>query len=325
MKGLEPSTFCMASRRSSQLSYIREGADYSPAASPPSCRTVQRMLRDRAARAFRPSHAIGTDRQKRGPLAPMKWRRACASVDGEQPLPATRPRRGTESDWGTDMSREPRKELPIGGLPWAGTTKDRLIAKPTIETSPEIERLVTPRRRARQGGRSGSRALPVLRYADNVYGYVRTIVRDHHDAEDVTQQVFAKLITAIAKYEQRGVPFVAWLLRMSHNAAVDAIRSQRMTPTAEIFDPDVATYEDPPERARSLRTALAALPEDQREVVVLRHVLGLSPVEIAQQLGRSNSSVYGLHHRGRRAMCAKLERLDSVPLTAARGRLPVAA
>jgi RNA polymerase sigma-70 factor (ECF subfamily) len=155
-----------------------------------------------------------------------------------------------------------------------------------------------------------------MRYADNVYGYVRTIVRDHHDAEDVTQQVFAKLMTAISKYEQRGVPFVAWLLRMSHNVAIDAVRARRTTPAEEIFGPDVAVCDEAPDRARSLHAALAALPEDQRQVVVLRHVLGLSPVEIAEQLGRTHSSVYGLHHRGRRALCAELERLDSTPLTA---------
>jgi RNA polymerase sigma-70 factor, ECF subfamily len=202
--------------------------------------------------------------------------------------------------------------------PWAGRTKNRLIAKPTVETSPEIERLVNRAvTRAKQGDRDAVRFL-YMRYADNVYGSVRTIVRDHHDAEDVTQQVFAKLMTAIVKYEQRGVPFVAWLLRMSHNAAVDAVRARRATPAAEIFGADDAVCEETHDRARSLHEALAALPEDQREVVVMRHVLGLSPVEIAERLGRTNSSVYGLHHRGRLALCAELERLDSVPLTAAR-------
>jgi RNA polymerase sigma-70 factor (ECF subfamily) len=112
---------------------------------------------------------------------------------------------------------------------------------------------------------------------------------------------------------------------MSHNVAVDAVRARRTTPAEEIFGPDDAICEDGPERARSLHAALASLPEDQRQVVVLRHVLGLSPVEIAEQLGRTNSSVYGLHHRGRRALCAELERLDSTPLTAARGRMAVAA
>lgn len=221
------------------------------------------------------------------------------------------------------MTREARKPLPILEVnsAWAQGTKGRLVAKSTVETSPEIERLVSRAvARAQQGDRDAVRFL-YLRYADNVFGYVRTIVRDHHDAEDVTQQVFAKLITAIDKYEPRGVPFVAWLLRMSHNVAVDAVRARRTTPAEEIFGPDAAAREDDPERARSLHTALAALPEDQREVVVLRHVLGLSPVEIAERLGRTSSSVYGLHHRGRRALCAGLERLDSVPQIA---RRPVA-
>ena len=215
--------------------------------------------------------------------------------------------------------------MPEAKTPWAGGTKDRLVAKSTVDSSPEIERLVSRAvARAKQGDPDAVRFL-YMRYADNVYGYVRTIVRDHHDAEDVTQQVFAKLITAIAKYEPRGVPFVAWLLRMSHNVAVDAVRARRTTPAEEIYGPDDAICDETPERARSLHAALATLPQDQREVVVLRHVLGLSPVEIAEQLGRTNSSVYGLHHRGRRALCAELERLDSTPLTAARGRMAVAA
>jgi RNA polymerase sigma-70 factor, ECF subfamily len=215
------------------------------------------------------------------------------------------------------MKREHSTALPLPEAitPWTGQTKDRLIAKSTVESSPELDRLVNRAvEQAKQGDRDAVRFL-YLKYADNVYGYVRTIVRDHHDAEDVTQQVFAKLMTAIVKYEDRGVPFIAWLLRMAHNAAVDAVRKRRTVPSDDIVAVDVAICEDAPERARSLHAALAALPLDQREVVVMRHVLGLSPVEIAARLGRTHSSVYGLHHRGRRAMCAKLERLDSMPLT----------
>ncbi|MDX6681588.1 MAG: hypothetical protein QOG94_1627 [Solirubrobacteraceae bacterium] len=218
------------------------------------------------------------------------------------------------------MSQETRSKLPlpVTCTPWTGQTKNRLVAKSKVDTSPEVERLV--RRavvRAKQGDRDAAHFL-YLRYADNVYGYVRTIVRDHHDAEDVTQQVFAKLLTSISKYEARGVPFVAWLLRMSHNVAVDAVRARRCTPVAAVYGSDEAACDDASDRAHSLHAALAALPEDQRQVVVLRHVLGLTPVEIAKQLGRTHSSVYGLHHRGRRALCAELERLDCTPLTAGR-------
>ena len=78
----------------------------------------------------------------------------------------------------------------------------------------------------------------------------------------------------------------------SRNAALDTVRARHTISVAEIFGTNVTTGgEDAPERARSLHAAFATLPEDQRQVVVLRHVLGLSPVEIAEQLGRTSSSV----------------------------------
>src|SRR6187431_2457360 len=58
--------------------------------------------------------------------------------------------------------------------------------------------------RAKQGDREALRYL-YIRYADNVYGYVASIVRDDYEAEDVTQHVFAKLITVIGKYQERDV------------------------------------------------------------------------------------------------------------------------
>ena len=77
--------------------------------------------------------------------------------------------------------------------------------------------------RAKEGDQEAVRFLYVV-YVHNVYGYVRSIVRDDHEAEDVTQHVFAKLITAIVKYDDRGVPFFAWLLRLARNVAIDQLR-----------------------------------------------------------------------------------------------------
>ena len=77
--------------------------------------------------------------------------------------------------------------------------------------------------RAKQGDPAAIRML-YLRYADNVYGYARSIVRNEHDAEDIVQQVFTRMLTAIRTYEQRSVPFTAWLLRITHNMAIDHIR-----------------------------------------------------------------------------------------------------
>ena len=68
-----------------------------------------------------------------------------------------------------------------------------------------------------------------LRYSDNVYGYLRSIVRDDSEAEDLTQHVFMKLVTVIVKYNDRGVPFSGWLLRLARNVALDHLRRRRPT------------------------------------------------------------------------------------------------
>ncbi len=167
--------------------------------------------------------------------------------------------------------------------------------------------------RAKQGDTEALRYIYVV-YCDNIYGYVRSIVRDEHDAEDVTQQVFAKLITAIVKYDDRGVPFFAWLLRLSRNVAIDHLRRNRTSPTANLIEPEASAGTDP-DRAETVREALATLPDEQRRVVFMRHVLGLTPVEIADRIGRSESAVHGLHHRGRRALQRELTLRGSTPLT----------
>jgi RNA polymerase sigma-70 factor, ECF subfamily len=167
--------------------------------------------------------------------------------------------------------------------------------------------------RAKEGDQEALRFLYVA-YSHNIYGYVRSIVRDDHEAEDVTQHVFAKLMTTIVKYDDRGVPFFAWLLRLARNVAIDHLRANRLTPTDTVIDPDTSTGIDL-DRAETVRSALATLPKEQRQVVILRHVVGLTPGEIADQLDRSESSIHGLHHRGRRALQRELERLDSTPCT----------
>jgi RNA polymerase sigma-70 factor (ECF subfamily) len=188
----------------------------------------------------------------------------------------------------------------------------------SIDSDPMIPQAVA---RAKTGDRDAVRYL-YLRYCDYVYSYVRTIVRDEHEAEDVTQHVFAKLMRVIGKYEQRGTPFSGWILRLAHNVAIDHVRVRRPVPAEEIFGGDERSDESVADRSRCLRDALDALPDEQREVVVLRHVIGLTPPEIADRIGRTESSVHGLHHRGRRALREELIRMEAAPLTT---RVPVAA
>jgi RNA polymerase sigma-70 factor (ECF subfamily) len=169
--------------------------------------------------------------------------------------------------------------------------------------------------RAKAGDPEGLHYLYV-RYADDVLRFINGLVRDHHEAEDITQNVFAKLMTAINKYEERAVPFDAWILRVARNAALDHLRAKRAIPTEEVRLTDTGRAQTALDRGQALRQALEDLPEDQREVLVLRHIVGLSPVEIADTLDKSESSVHGLHHRGRRSLRANLTELDAAPVVA---------
>jgi RNA polymerase sigma-70 factor (ECF subfamily) len=172
---------------------------------------------------------------------------------------------------------------------------------------------------ARSGDADAMREL-YERHAARVHAHVLRILGDHHDADDVTQQVFAKLMTELDRYRPGEARFMAWILRVAHNAAIDHMRRTRAVPWESIGDPDACEDGSAGDARRSLRTALESLPQAQRDVLLLTHVVGLSPSEIAARLGRSVRSVHGLHYRGRVAARHVLSELESAPATVTRLR-----
>jgi RNA polymerase sigma-70 factor, ECF subfamily len=167
---------------------------------------------------------------------------------------------------------------------------------------------------ARAGDRDAMREIYV-RYAARVRAHVLRILGDEHDADDVTQQVFAKLLTELDRYRPGEARFMAWVLRVAHNAAIDHLRRTRTVPYEEVRQLD-ASADPSAEKARTaLHTALASLPRAQRDVLLLTHLVGLSPAEIATHLGRSVRAIHGLHYRGRAAAQEALHDLGSAPAT----------
>lgn len=152
-----------------------------------------------------------------------------------------------------------------------------------------------------------------LRYKDNVYGYVLSFVRDEHEAEDITQHVFLKLMSVIHKYRAQEVPFTSWLLRVARNVALDHLRRQRSLLCDEVYDASHQSEHVGHDRRRGLAQVLELLPEEQRNIILLRHLVGLTPGEIASRLGRTESSIHGLHHRARQTLKRELMAIDCGP------------
>jgi RNA polymerase sigma-70 factor, ECF subfamily len=222
--------------------------------------------------------------------------RRLSAVGGNQAPPGGSTTSGRQRPVSGDMRRRRRAAI-------------KLVS--SDEGADEVNRAVAA---AKAGDRDAFCYLYV-RYADDVYRYVRRIVRDVHEAEDVTQQVFTKLMTALPKYEQREVPFLGWVLRVARNLALDHLRSLRAVPCDEVRGPEADADDYAGDRSLTLREALASLPRDQHTVLIMRLLLGLSPGEIAQRIGRSEGAVHGLHHRGRAAMRMALVRDAAGPAT----------
>jgi len=159
----------------------------------------------------------------------------------------------------------------------------------------------------KQAQEGDSQALSRL-YEDNfarVYRYVYVRLGNTAEAEDVTQQVFLKVIDSIRSYKWKGAPFIAWLLRIAHNQVIDYYRRNSKVKTVSIEDAEhepamEAHAEDPSEIAETqieiqrMTKALEKLPPAQREVVALRFTAGLSIAESAQVLGKSEGTIKAL-------------------------------
>lgn len=147
----------------------------------------------------------------------------------------------------------------------------------------------------------------LLRYRDNVYGYIYTLVQNHEESEDIFQETFAKAIVTIrnGQYNEQG-KFIVFLLRMARNFIVDRYRR---TSDVELVSPQDAGYDIYNDKRLSdsavedyisyqdllsdVRRMLSELPSDQQDIIRLHYYEGKPYKEIARMLGISINTALG--------------------------------
>ena len=167
-----------------------------------------------------------------------------------------------------------------------------------------------------------------LYYYDLVYGYGRMMLRDEHEAEDVTQDVFMRVLRLLPRYQPRvGQPFRILLLRITRNRSIDYLRRRGrwdVQPADEVEGrveprdlPDDPTGSFDALTDAELERALLRLPHTQRQVLALRYWLDLSTEEVAEIVGVTPQAVRNLQYRGLKSLRLRLAvRQPGEPLAA---------
>ncbi|MHB0877071.1 MAG: RNA polymerase sigma factor [Anaerolineae bacterium] len=154
---------------------------------------------------------------------------------------------------------------------------------------------------ARGGGKDAFASL-YDRHAAGVYRYARLRVASREEAEDITETVFLRAWQSLPAF--RGdCPFAAWLYRIARNAITDHYRTRRVhQPLEDVADSPLRSDSDRDAEVVTVRAALASLPDDQREVLMLRFLEGFSHDEVAASLGKSAAACRVIQHRALKAI-----------------------
>ncbi|HEY1408386.1 MAG TPA: sigma-70 family RNA polymerase sigma factor [Promineifilum sp.] len=145
-------------------------------------------------------------------------------------------------------------------------------------------------------------------YRSRIYGYLFYRVGDTHQAEDLTAEVFLRVVEKLPGYRFQAIPFQAWLFQIARNLAIDHYRKTNAHPMVEL-DANLITNHESPEQAtewsviaRQLKQALDRLTTEQCDVIVLRFLVGMPVQQVAETLNKSEGSVKALQARGLEAL-----------------------
>ena len=150
-------------------------------------------------------------------------------------------------------------------------------------------------------------------HVERIYRHIYYRVGNTRDAEDLTQQVFLRAWKAIGRYRKTGTPFLAWLMRISHNLVIDFYRAKKdvtyLDNEIDFKDPDAGPEELAEEKydQQQIRKIILQLPDEQQQVILMSFIEGFTYSEIAASLGKSEGNVRVIVHRALKRMRQMLE------------------
>lgn len=151
-------------------------------------------------------------------------------------------------------------------------------------------------------------------HAPAVFRYIYFRVRHRQVAEDITADVFVRMVEALPTFEYRGRPFAAWLFRVAHDRVVDHHRRAALRRSEALPDTLVDAGADTEAAATAIQVTadlldrLAELTDEQQAVLQLRFIEGYSLEQTAALLGKTQGAVKGLQHRALRQLARWLNR-----------------
>ena len=140
-------------------------------------------------------------------------------------------------------------------------------------------------------------------YLPRIYRYVLSRLGNVAEAEDLTEDIFLRMLGAIADYKRTGVPFSAWLFRIARNHLVSYYRKNGNRKADALQETMADSRQDPASIVETqlmlgeVAQAVQRLPDAQRDVIALRFAVGLSIAETAQVLGKRQGNVKALQHK----------------------------
>ncbi len=143
------------------------------------------------------------------------------------------------------------------------------------------------------------------RHVRKIYNYIYYRTGNQQDAEDLTARVFQRALRHVPNFEDKGVPFSAWLYRIAHNLVANWHRDRSRRPVIPLEDHvAVSKVSHHPEaeaivqeEQSMLLDAVRSLPDDRQQLLILKFVERLSNAEIGEIMGRTEGAIKSLYHR----------------------------